>query len=237
VRIEIQTGCVIFLLSTVLGGCGSSTEKTTAPPPARQATTTPKNSGVSRRTLLFVGTSITAGLGLDPAVAWVSLVQQKIDSAGLPFRVTNAGVSGETSAGALHRIDWLLGQDPLPALVMIETGANDGLRGQLPDSVRANLEAMLQRIEAVRPQPVVVVAGMEALPNLGRAYGAQFRAIFPDVARKYHAVYLRFLLDGVAGVDSLNQADGIHPNVVGSRRVAANVWQVLQPILDSLARH
>ncbi len=234
-RIRFQAFCSIILVSLALGACGSGDRDTATPPPSTQVAVPPKDSGVAHRTLLFIGTSITAGLGLDPADAWVTLVQQKIDSAALPFRVTNAGVSGETSSGALHRIDWLLQQGVAPALVMIETGANDGLRGQSPDSVRANLDGILQRFDAMVPRPVVVVAGMEALPNLGRQYTQRFRALFPELAHAHHAVFLPFLLAGVAGVDSLNQNDGIHPNPRGSRLVAANVWQTLRPILDSLA--
>ena len=133
-------------------------------------------------------------------------------------------------------MDWLLAQEQKPSLVMIETGANDGLRGQPPDSVRANLEAIVRRVEALSPRPVIVIAGMEALPNLGRDYAGRFRVIFPEIARAHRAWYLPFLLAGVAGIDSLNQGDGVHPNPAGSARVAANVWQALRPILDSLAR-
>jgi acyl-CoA thioesterase-1 len=184
----------------------------------------------TRPVVLFVGTSLTAGLGLDPAQAYPALIQQRVDSSGLDFRVVNAGVSGETSAGALRRIGWLLGQGA-PAVVVVETGANDGLRGQPIDSLRANLEAILDTIDAVEPRPVVIVAAMEALPNLGAEYGRAFRALYPDVAARRDAVLLPFLLDGVAGVDSLNQPDGIHPNPAGARRVAENVWRVIGPEL------
>ncbi len=187
----------------------------------------------SDATVLLVGTSLTAGYGLDPDQAWPALVQAKVDSARLPFTVVNAGVSGETSAGALHRIDWLL-QQGVPSVVIVETGANDGLRGQSVDSLEANLDAILDRLDALDPRPVVIVAGMEALPNLGARYANAFRAVFPTVARRHHAQYLPFLLDGVAGIARFNQADGIHPNVPGSVRVAENVWRVLEPVLDSL---
>ena len=188
-----------------------------------------------RRTVLFVGTSLTAGLGLDPADAYPMQLQVKVDSARLPFRLVNAGVSGETSAGALRRIDWLLSQGPV-AVFVIETGANDGLRGQLVDSLRANLDAILTKVAAATPRPVIVVAGMEAMPTLGRSYGDEFRTLFSEVARNHQAYYLPFLLGGVAGVDSLNQADGIHPTRRGARIVAGNVWRVLGPILDSIAQ-
>lgn len=186
-----------------------------------------------RGVVLFVGTSLTAGYGLAPSQAFPARIQVKLDSAGLPFRVVNSGVSGETSAGTLRRIDWLLGQGPV-AVLMIETGANDGLRGQSPDSLRANLRGILERARARTPSPHIIVAGMEALPNLGRAYADQFRTIFPAVAREFDATYLPFLLDGVAGDDDLNQADGVHPTANGAERVAENVWRVLYPVLTQL---
>ena len=235
-RFLVRPGCVGFLLSMALGSCRPDDNRTAPPGPVAQAIPAAKDSEVSRRTLLFIGTSITAGLGLDPAVTWVSLVQRKIDSAGFPFRAINAGVSGESSAGALRRMDWLLAQEQKPSLVMIETGANDGMRGQPPDSVRAHLEAIVRRVEAVSPRPVIVIAGMEALPNMGRSYAERFRGIYPEIAGAHRAVYLPFLLAGVAGFDRFNQGDGIHPNVAGSERVAVNVWRALKPILDSLAR-
>jgi acyl-CoA thioesterase-1 len=204
----------------------ASAKDSVAPAPVSTAAQAPA--------VLLIGTSLTAGLGLDPAVAWPALLQHRVDSAGYHFRVINAGVSGETSGDALHRIDWLTSQG-IPSVVVVETGANDALRGQSPDSVRANLDAILTRLEALQPRPVLVVAAMEALPNMGRDYAARFRAVFPAAARAHHAVYLPFLLTGVAGIDSLNQADGIHPNVAGSRIVAANVWRTLRPILDSLS--
>jgi acyl-CoA thioesterase-1 len=180
-------------------------------------------------TIVFVGTSLTAGYGLDPDSAFTTLVQQKIDSAGLRYTVVNAGVSGESSAGALRRIDWVLRQPP--ALLILETGANDGLRGQSPDSVRANIQAMIDRIRSTSPSTRIVLAGMEAMPNLGADYVRRFRAIFPALAAQNHLPLIPFLLAGVAGVDSLNQQDGIHPNSAGSRIIAATVWRTLGPLL------
>lgn len=188
-----------------------------------------------RATLLLVGTSLTAGYGLDPAEGWATLLQARVDSLELPFHVVNAGVSGETSAGALRRTDWLFGQGPIRVLV-VETGANDGLRGQPIDSLRSNLDQILTRAAALTPKPILVVAGMEAPPNLGRRYANDFRAVYPDAAKAHGAVFLPFLLDGVAGVEALNQGDGIHPNPRGSRRVLDNVWKTLGPLLDSVAR-
>jgi acyl-CoA thioesterase-1 len=185
-------------------------------------------------TILFIGTSLTAGYGLDPSEAWPALIEERLAENGLPFRAVNAGVSGETSAGALRRLDWLLQQE-VPRVVMIETGANDGLRGQSLDSLEANLDAIVDRLVRLTPQPLVIVAGMEALPNLGAAYTNGFRGIYPRVARAHGVHYLPFLLDGVAGNARFNQSDGIHPNAEGSARVADNVWKALEPVLDSIA--
>jgi acyl-CoA thioesterase-1 len=177
-----------------------------------------------------VGTSLTAGYGLDPADAFPALIQARLDAAGLPYRVVNAGVSGETSAGALRRLDWLLKQ-PVVVLV-VETGANDGLRGQDPDATRANIRALLDRAKKQEPPPRLVLLGMEALPNYGEEYRRRFRAIYPELAKENGAVLVPFLLDGVAGVASLNQADGVHPTAEGHRRVAETVWRALRPILS-----
>jgi acyl-CoA thioesterase-1 len=183
----------------------------------------------TRPVILFFGTSLTAGLGLEPDAAYPALIQARLDSAGLAFRVINAGVSGETSAAGLRRIDWLL-QEPIRMLVL-ELGANDALRGQDVVAARANLQAIIDRTRAQHPDVQVVVAGMEAPPNLGRRYTGEFRALFPALARANNAALIPFLLDGVAGVPELNQADGIHPNAEGARRVAQNVWAVLGPLL------
>jgi acyl-CoA thioesterase-1 len=179
--------------------------------------------------VMFVGTSLTAGLGVEPEEAYPALIRQKIDSAGLNYRVVNAGVSGETSAGALRRIDWLL-REPVAVLVL-ETGANDGLRGQDPDSIRATIQAIIDRVHAAQPATRILLVGMNAMPNLGREYVTRFQAIYPAVARANGLPIVPALLEGVGGVDSLNQPDGIHPTPAGHRRLAANVWQVLQPLL------
>jgi len=204
-------------------------------PPAPEATAAPAPGNAlatpdDRPVVLFLGTSLTAGFGLDPAEAFPAIVQAKIDAAGLRYRAVNGGVSGETSAGAARRLDWLLRQ-PVAVLV-VETGANDGLRGQDPDATRANIQAILARARRQSPPPRLVLAGMEALPNYGEAYRRRFREIYPEVAKTNGAVLIPFLLDGVAGERSLNQADGIHPTAEGARRVAETVWKVLRPLLS-----
>jgi acyl-CoA thioesterase I len=225
IRASLLAAALPALLVTACGrGAG--------PKPVSSATPAPVPSAAAvdeRPVVLFVGTSLTAGLGLDPSEAYPALIQERIDAAGLRYRVVNAGVSGETSAGALRRLDWLLRQ-PVAVLV-IETGANDGLRGQDPDSTRTNIQGILDAVGRRDPRPRLVLAAMEAPPNYGEDYRRRFRAIYPELAQNYGATLVPFLLDGVAGDPRLNQADGIHPTAEGQKRVAENVWKVLRPIL------
>jgi acyl-CoA thioesterase-1 len=183
----------------------------------------------AKRAILFAGTSLTAGLGLDPDSAFPQMIQRMIDSAGLAYDVVNAGVSGETSSALLRRLDWLLKQ-PFD-VVVIETGANDGLRGIPIETMRSNIQQIVRRVRAARPSARIVLVQMEAPPNLGNAYTRQFRSVFPEVARQDSVTLLPFLLQDVAGERDLNQADGIHPNYIGERIVARNVWKGLRPLL------
>ena len=179
--------------------------------------------------VVFMGTSLTAGLGLDPDSAYPALVARKADSAGTPIVAVNAGVSGETSAGALRRVDWVLGE---PAdVIVVETGANDGLRGQSPAALAANLERIVGRARALHPRARVALVQMEAPPNFGAAYTRRFHDVYPAVAQSTGAVLFPFLLEGVAGVSRLNQPDGIHPNEEGARRVATTVWRGGGPLV------
>lgn len=200
----------------------------------RETTTSPPVSVTERPSVVFLGTSLTAGLGLEPEQAYPALIQQKIDSAGLDYRVINAGVSGETSAGARRRIDWLL-REPAAVLVL-ETGANDGLRGLSPDSLRANIQAVFDRAKATSPAPKLLLVGMRVPPNYGRAYSERFQAVYPELARENGADLVPFLLDGVAGIPGLNQADGIHPTAEGQRVMAETVWRALEPLLRGAVR-
>jgi acyl-CoA thioesterase I len=183
---------------------------------------------------LFVGTSITAGFGLEPDSAYPQLIDRKLDSLRLPYDAVNAGVSGETSAGLLRRIDWLL-REPFD-VVVLETGANDGLRGAPVATVRANIQQIVDRIKSSRPNAAILLVQMEALPNLGEKYTSEFRAMFPELARRNGLVLLPFLLDGVSGHRQLNQPDGIHPNMAGERIVAENMWRALLPIVEGRLR-
>ncbi len=184
--------------------------------------------------VLFFGTSLTAGLGLDPEQAFPALIEKKAAAEGLPINVVNAGLSGETTAGAARRIDWVL-RMPVD-LVVIEGGANDALRGLAPDAARANLEHVIAAVRRKQPSAKIVLVQMEAPPNFGPAYTRSFRTIYTDIAKKENIPLLPFLLSGVAGVPRLNQADGVHPNLAGERIVADNLWRVLKPIVTQLDR-
>jgi acyl-CoA thioesterase-1 len=216
----------------IIGACRADGDTDTASR-AAESTTVDSVPAAPRR-LLFVGTSLTAGLGLEPEEAYPAVIARRLDSLDLPYRVDNAGYSGETSAGALRRIDWLV-REPVDVLVL-ETGANDGLRGLSVDSMRANIQAIIDRVRAVSPNARILLVGMEAPPNLGTRYTSEFRKVFPDLAERNGATLLPFLLLGVAAVDSLNQGDGIHPNAAGARHVAENVWAALLPLLGERAK-
>ncbi len=180
--------------------------------------------------VVILGTSLTAGLGLDPDSAWPALVQRLADSAGVRVRIAAAGLSGETSAGALRRADWVLTE---PAdVVVLEVGANDGLRGVDPDTTHATLVALIGRVREKQPAASIALVQMEAPPNLGADYTQRFHNAYVEAAAATGIPLLPFLLDGVAGDPQLNQGDGIHPNERGSLRVADNMWKVLRPLIE-----
>ena len=215
------------MVALALAGCGSED----ATPASDQAPATPAVG--QRGRIVFLGTSLTAGLGLDPEQAYPALIQRKIDSTGLSFEAVNAGVSGETSAGARRRIAWVL-REPVSVLV-IETGANDGLRGLEVDSLRANIQAIIDEARRVPPGPAIILVGMRAPPNMGLGYTRRFREVYRDLAEENDLPLVPFLLEGVAGVASLNQADMIHPSAAGQQRMADVVWKVLEPLLKRAA--
>ena len=210
--------CVTVLLGCAGGDAG-----------ARASAAAPPRAEGERGRVVFLGTSLTAGLGVDPERAYPALIQQKLDSAGLPYLSVNAGVSGETSAGALRRIDWVL-REPASVLV-IETGANDGLRGLDPDTLRANIQAIIDRANRQTPKPRIVLVGMRALPNYGFGYARRFERVYPELARANDIPLVPFLLDGVAGVEGMNQADMIHPTPAGHRVMAETVWRTLDKVV------
>jgi acyl-CoA thioesterase-1 len=190
-----------------------------AQPPARQHDARPR--------IVVLGDSLTAGLGLQPEQAYPALLQQRLDAAGLSYDMVNAGVSGDTSAGGLSRLDWALDGDV--RVLIVALGGNDGLRGLPVSELKQNLSTIIERARAKNIR--VILAGMEAPPNLGAAYTAAFHQVYPDLARQYHVELIPFLLEGVAGRETVNQADGIHPTAEGARIVADNVWRILEPVI------
>lgn len=185
----------------------------------------------SRPRIAVLGDSLTAGYGVNPDEAYPALLQQRLDAAGFKYQIVNAGVSGDTSAGGLSRIDWALEGDV--RVLIVALGANDGLRGLPVEELRRNLSAIIERAQARHVK--VVLAGMEAPPNFGPAYTTGFHQIYPELAKHYGTALVPFLLQGVAGIEALNQRDGIHPNPEGARLVAGSVWAVLRPLVEGRA--
>jgi acyl-CoA thioesterase-1 len=203
-----------------------------APSPEQESAT--KDSSASAqtvKTVLFFGNSLTAGYGLDPSEAFPALIQKKIDSLDMPYKVVNAGVSGETSSGGNSRIDWIL-QQPVDVFVL-ELGANDGLRGIPTAETKKNLQAITDKVKAKYPEAKLVIAGMQIPPNMGQAYATSFMKLFPELASENNAALIPFLLQGVGGEASLNLQDGIHPTAEGHKILAENVWSVLKPVLEN----
>jgi acyl-CoA thioesterase-1 len=181
------------------------------------------------KTVVFLGDSLSAGLGVKPTDAFPALIGEKIRAAGLPYQVENAGLSGDTTAGGLRRIDWLL-QRKIDVLA-IELGGNDGLRGLPVNAIKSNLQAIIDKARAKNPRVKIIIAGMQMPPNVGADYARAFQQVFGEVAQSNNATLIPFLLEGVGGLRELNQADSIHPTAAGHRLIADVVWKTLEPIL------
>jgi acyl-CoA thioesterase-1 len=225
-RVMTRLACVGAVVATVTGACGTHEElpdrrDVPAAAPDRTATS------AARPRIVVLGDSLTAGLGIAKEDAYPAVLQQRLNEQGLNYEVVNAGVSGDTSAGGLSRLDWALDGDV--RVLVVALGGNDGLRGLPPEQLKGNLAAIIERAQA--RGVTVVLAGMEAPPNFGRDYLVQFHNVYPALARQYHVALVPFLLTGVAGSETLNQRDGIHPTREGARILADNVWTVLKPVL------
>ena len=199
------------------------------PPPFACAADAPP----AMNTILAFGDSLTAGSGVAVDDAYPARLERRLRQEGYAYRVINSGVSGETTAGGLRRMDWAL--QSRPAIAIVELGANDGLRGLSPEMTRANLAQIIERFQAARV--TVVLAGMRVPPNYGPEYSHAFAAVFSDLARHYHTPFIPFFLEGVAGVAGLNQADGLHPTSDGYGVVVERIWPVLRPLLVKSAPH
>jgi acyl-CoA thioesterase-1 len=215
---------LVFCLTLLVCACGSKSTSNNS----QQDTTQNQSPATSdKKNILFFGDSLTAGYGLDdPDQAFPGVIQHKIDSLKLPYHVINAGVSGETTAGGLARIDWVLKQKV--SVFILELGANDGLRGIPTDETSKNLQAIISKVKTKYPNAKIILAGMMVPPSMGADYSNSFKAVFPALARKNNIDLIPFLLDNVAGIPKLNQKDGIHPTAEGAKIVAGNVWAVLK---------
>ncbi len=216
----------LIVLSALFAACGSEQKSNTE---KADSSAVAANSSAPIKNILFFGTSLTAGMGLDPSEAYPALIQNRIDSLKLPYNVINGGLSGETSAAGKSRIDWLLKQ-PV-AVFVLELGANDGLRGIEVAETTKNLQFIIDKVREKYPDVKMVLAGMQVPPNMGNPYASDFKNMFPTLAEKNKMVLVPFLLDKVGGVPKLNQPDGIHPTAEGAKILADNVWGKLKGIL------
>ena len=221
-----------YILSVILLlGCGNEKSKEKV---KESTSETEQETSVSEanqtKTILCFGDSITAGYGLDDSnEAFPALLQNKIDSLGLDYNVINSGVSGETTAGGLSRIDWVLKQDI--AVFLLELGGNDGLRGVPLTETRSNLQAIMDAVREKDPETTIILAGMELPPNMGNEYTTEFRLVFSELAEKNDVLFIPFILKDVGGIPELNQGDGIHPTAEGHQIVASTVWEVLKSVI------
>ena len=224
--------CLVLVSLISLGLISCNADKKDGQETAKDSTeTVARAPSAKKKTIVFFGNSLTAGFGLDdPSQAFSGLIQKRIDSLGLAYKVINAGVSGETTSGGNSRIDWLLKQ-PLDVFVL-ELGGNDGLRGIPVSETKKNLQAILDKVKAKYPDAKLVLAGMQIPPNMGQKYATDFKKVYKEIADKNNITLIPFLLQGVGGEAKLNQADGIHPTAEGHRILAENVWLSLKDLLE-----
>jgi acyl-CoA thioesterase-1 len=216
----------MLLLFAFLSACGNGENKKTDNTSIDSLMVSTED---AKKSILVFGNSLTAGLGVEPDEAFPALIGNKIDSLNLTYKVINAGLSGETTAAGKERINWLLKQKV--DVFILELGANDGLRGIPLTETRKNLQSIIDQVKAKYPDAKLVMTGMEVPPTMGSKYASEFRAIFPDLAKKNNMALVPFLLDKVGGIPELNQSDGIHPTPEGHKILAENVWVVLKDLL------
>lgn len=188
------------------------------------------NANDTAKHIVVIGDSITAGNGLDPKEAYPALLQAILNTAELPYTVANAGVSGDTTAGGLRRVAWAMGKGA--DILLIALGGNDGLRGISPEETKKNLLGIVAKARAKNPEIEVLIAGMQMPDNMGPDFTARFKAVFPEAAKESKSTLIPFLLEGVGGVENLNQPDGIHPTAEGQAKIAENVWKILEPMIE-----
>ena len=219
-----------FLLLIIGTSCGETSNKKSTNANDNIGTSDSLQSTTAKdKVILCFGNSLTAGMGLNIEEAFPAVIQNRLDSLGMPYQVVNAGLSGETTASGKNRVSWVLNQKV--DIFILELGANDGLRGIPLSETRNNLQAIIDIVREKNPDVKIVLAGMQMPPNLGADYTTEFKSIFPDLADKNHLKLIPFLLENVAGIPELNQQDRIHPTVEGQKIVAENVWLILKDLL------
>ena len=226
ISVPQYTSFAFILFLFMLFSCGQNTGETQSTA-AEQEDKIPVRA--EKKTILFFGNSLTAGWGLEPEEGFTGIIQHRIDSLGLDYQVINGGLSGETTASGLNRLDWFLEDEPY--IFVLELGGNDGLRGIPVAETKNNLQQIIQKVQEKYPQTEILLAGMQIPPNMGKAYSEDFRSIFPELAKDKNITLIPFLLEGVAGEPGLNLPDGIHPTKEGHQIVAETVWEYLEPLL------
>ena len=230
-KISMKTPSVIyFLIAVALTGMSCSEPESKVMEESRVTTKEEVAVPAKTKVILFFGNSITAGYGLEISDAFTTLIQARLDSMNAGYEVINAGVSGETTASGANRVKWVLEKQPVDIFVL-ELGANDGLRGVPVTETRKNLEYIIDRVREHSPDVKIIIAGMMVPPSMGGDYSRQFQNLFPEVAKKKNVALIPFILDNVAGIDTLNLPDGIHPNKTGEKIVAENVWAILKEVI------
>jgi acyl-CoA thioesterase I len=219
---KIQHSVIFIATFLILISCTSSKKEETI----SETETESEQSSAPKKLILFFGNSLTAGYGIELEDAFPGLTAQRIDSLGLDYRVINAGLSGETTASGLSRLEWFLEEEP--AIFVLELGANDGLRGITPDETKKNLKGIVQLVKLKYPSTRILLAGMQIPPNMGQEFAGAFRAVFPEVAQEENVTLIPFLLEGVAGDPNLNLPDGIHPTEAGHKIVFETIWPYLE---------
>lgn len=221
-HLNLFKGFLFISIVTFFATCSSNSEKKQETAEVTETQTTQKE----QKTILFFGNSLTAGYGIDPEDAFAGLTQERIDSLGLDYRVINGGLSGETTAGGLSRLDWFLEDEPY--LFILELGGNDGLRGIQLSETKNNLLAIIDKVRSKYPNTKIILAGMQIPPNMGQEYTQEFQQIYPAVAKEKNVTLIPFLLEGVAGNPELNLPDGIHPTEKGHQIVFETVWPFIE---------
>jgi acyl-CoA thioesterase-1 len=224
-RTSLSLIIILFTSFILVSSCGSSSDQKQS-----EAATTDSTEVVGKeKTILFFGNSLTAGYGIDQDDSFTGLTQDRIDSLGLNYRVINGGLSGETTAGGLSRLDWFLEDEPY--IFILELGGNDGLRGILPAESKRNLIGIIDKVRAKYPETKIILAGMQIPPNMGLEYTEEFKSIYPEVAAEKNVTLIPFLLEGVAGNPELNLPDGIHPTEDGHKIVMETIWPFIEKLI------